>query len=824
MNRKQRRRASKLGQVPSRPAVKTGTVVVPPGDADLVGLGLKHHQAGRFAEAEACYRRVLAAQPDHADALHLLGIIAQQTGRHELAVELISRAIKQNGQSAAYFCSLGIALKNQGKLDEAVKAYRQAIRIKPDLPEAHCNLGNALRGQGKLDEAVAACSQAIRIKPDLAEAHFNLGNALHGQGRLDEALASYDRALSLRRDYAEALNNRGNVLQELKRLGEALASYDQAISLRPDYAGALSNRGNVLRELKRLDEALASHDRALMLRPDYADALYNRGNVLQELRRLDEALVSYDRALTLRPDYAEALYNRANALRELNRLDEALASYDRALTLRPNYADALCNRGNALRELNRLDEALASYDRALAVKADHAVAFSGAADCVMRLCDWDRWTRFTTDLYAHVSGKKSIVAPFVLLGCSGDPALQLQCAKNYIENKIPSPPPPFWSGQMWQHDKLRVAYVSADFRSHPGAYRMAGLFEQHDRSRFEVIGISFGVDDRSEIRKRVVAAFDEFYDVRGKSDQQVAKLLHDLQVDIAIDRNGYTEDSRPGIIAHRPAPIQISYLGYPATMGTPFIDYIIADKVVAPLEDQRFYTEKIVHLPNSYQVNDRKYKIAESAPSRQENGLPQGFVFCCFNNNYKITPRVFECWTRILKQVEDSVLWLLEGNATAASNLRKEAVARGINSDRLIFAKRMPSPEHLARHRLADLFLDTLPYNAHATATDALWAGLPVLTCLGETFAGRVAASLLTAIRLPELITTTLEDYEHLAIELATHPEKMAIIKSKLAENRFTTPLFDTKLFTNHIEAAYTAMYERHKAGLAPDHIIIPNS
>ena len=824
MNRKQRRRASKLGQVPSRPAVKTGTVVVPPGDADLVGLGLKHHQAGRFAEAEACYRRVLAAQPDHADALHLLGIIAQQTGRHELAVELISRAIKQNGQSAAYFCSLGIALKNQGKIDEAVKAYRQAIRIKPDLPEAHCNLGNALRGQGKLDEAVAACSQAIRIKPDLAEAHFNLGNALHGQGRLDEALASYDRALSLRRDYAEALNNRGNVLQELKRLGEALASYDQAISLRPDYAGALSNRGNVLRELKRLDEALASHDRALMLRPDYAEALYNRGNVLQELRRLDEALVSYDRALTLRPDYAEALYNRANALRELNRLDEALASYDRALTLRPNYADALCNRGNALRELNRLDEALASYDRALAVKADHAVAFSGAADCVMRLCDWDRWTRFTTDLYAHVSGKKSIVAPFVLLGYSGDPALQLQCAKNFIENKIPSPPPPFWSGQRWQHDKLRVAYVSADFRSHPGAYRMAGLFEQHDRSRFEVIGISFGVDDRSEIRKRVAAAFDEFYDVRGKSDQQVAKLLHDLQVDIAIDRNGYTTDSRPGIIAHRPAPIQISYLGYPATMGTPFIDYIIADKVVAPLEDQRFYTEKIVHLPNSYQVNDRKYKIAESAPSRQENGLPQGFVFCCFNNNYKITPRVFECWTRILKQVEDSVLWLLEGNATAASNLRKEAVARGINSDRLIFAKRMPSPEHLARHRLADLFLDTLPYNAHATATDALWAGLPVLTCLGETFAGRVAASLLTAIRLPELITTTLEDYEHLAIELATHPEKMAIIKSKLAENRFTTPLFDTKLFTNHIEAAYTAMYERHKAGLAPDHIIIPNS
>ena len=353
---------------------------------------------------------------------------------------------------------------------------------------------------------------------------------------------------------------------------------------------------------------------------------------------------------------------------------------------------------------------------------------------------------------------------------------------------------------------------------------MAGLFEQHDRSRFKIIGVSFGVDDRSEIRKRVVAAFDEFYDVRTKSDQQVAELLHDLQIDIAIDRNGYTEDSRPGIIALRPVPIQVSYLGFPATMGTPFIDYIIADKVVAPFGHQQFFTETIVHLPDSYQVNDREYKISESTPRRQELGLPRGVVFCCFNNNYKITPRIFECWMRILQQVPDSVLWLLQSNATAASNLKKEAAGKGINSDRLIFAERMLSPEHLARHRLADLFLDTLPYNAHATAADALWAGLPVLTCMGETFAGRVAASLLHAIRLPELITTTLEAYEHMAIDLAMHPEKLAMIKRKLADNRLTTPLFDTKRFTKNIEAAYTAMYERHKAGLAPDNIIIQNS
>ena len=329
-------------------------------------------------------------------------------------------------------------------------------------------------------------------------------------------------------------------------------------------------------------------------------------------------------------------------------------------TLRPDFAEALNNRSNALRELNRFEEALASYDRALAVTADHAHAFSGAADCVMRLCDWDRRTRFATDLYAHVSGKKSIVSPFVLLGYSGDPALQLQCARNYIENKIPSPPPPLWSGQTWRHDKLRVAYLSPDFRSHAVAFLTAELFEQHDRSRFEIIGVSFGVDDRSEMRKRLIAAFDEFRDVCRNSDKEVAKLLNDRQVDIAVDLAGYTRDGRPGILAHRPVPIQVSYLGFPATMGADFIDYIIADAMVLPVEQLPYYTEKVVYLPDCYQVNDTKRQIAERTPTRQEMGLPEhAFVFCCFNNHWKITPAIFDVWMRLLHQVEGSVLWLL---------------------------------------------------------------------------------------------------------------------------------------------------------------------
>ena len=379
----------------------------------------------------------------------------------------------------------------------------------------------------------------------------------------------------------------------------------------------------MLQELKRFDEALASYDKALALKPDYAEAFNNRGVTLKELKQLDEALASYEKALVLKPDYVEAFNNRGSALGELKRLDEALASYDRRLALRPDYAEAFYNRGVALQELKRLDEALASYDRALAVKPDHAHAFSGIADCVNMICDWRRTTVVADDVIAHVSEKKSIIAPFVLLGYSGDLALQLQCARNFVADKIPSLPRPLWTGATWRHDKVRIAYLSADFHRHATAYLMAELFERHDRSQFEIIGVSFGVDDRSEMRKRLVAAFDQFYDVRTKSDEEVAKLLHDLQVDIAIDLMGYTRDSRPGILAYRPAPIQASYLGFPGTMGAEFIDYIIADKTVAPFEHQSFYTEKIVHLPDCYQVNDTKRKIAERTPTRQEAGLPR---------------------------------------------------------------------------------------------------------------------------------------------------------------------------------------------------------
>jgi len=783
MNRKQRRAAAKSGQATGNPLREAATKPMAPEAAELLEVGLKHHQAGRLAEAEACYRRALAAHPGHADAFHLLGIVAAQTGRAGLSAELIGQAIKLNKRNPFYFS----------------------------------NLGNALLALKRFDEALASYGKALALKPDYADAFYNRGNALQELKRFDEALASYGKALEFQPGYPEALNNRGNTLHALKRFEEAVANYRKALALKPDFPNALYNLGNALAELKRFGEAFASYNNALALYPGYAEAFNNRGLALRGLRQPSAALDSFDKALALKPDFADAYSNRGLALRELWQLDAALACYGKALALEPGHAEAFYNSGTVLQELNRLEEALACYEKALALQPDHAHAFSGMIRCVNSLCDWGRRTALASELTAHIAGQKSIVSPFTLLGWSSDPLLQLQCARNFTAGTLPPAPAPLWTGEKWRNEKIRIAYLSADFREHATAHLMAELFELHDRSQFEIVAVSFGIDDGSAVRKRLAAAFDRFIDIREKSDEEAAKLLHGLEASVAIDLKGHTQDSRPGILAYRPAPVQASYLGYPGTMGASFIDYIIADETVAPFEHQAFYTEKIVHLPDCYQVNDSKRSIAQRTPTRREAGLPEeGFVFCCFNQNWKIAPDLFDVWMRLLHAAAGSVLWLIHDDAGTERNLRNEAQARGIDPARLIFAGRLPLEEHLARHRLADLFLDTLPCNAHTTASDALWAGVPVVTRAGEAFAGRVAASLLNAIGLPELVTHSLAEYEALALRLAREPVLLEGYRNRLSTNRLTHPLFDTGRFRCHLEAAYLQMWEIWQRGEQP--------
>jgi predicted O-linked N-acetylglucosamine transferase (SPINDLY family) len=620
--------------------------------------------------------------------------------------------------------------------------------------------------------------------------------------------------------FAEAVDrhNRGH-------FADAVKLYDAVIGLDSGAALAHSNRGAALSALARFDEALRSFDRAVEINPGSADVHNNRGNTLTALKRLDDAVCSYDRAIVLKPDHADAWYNRGNALKALDRLDDALRSYDRAIALKPDFAPAYNNKGNAFKDLKRWDAALECYEKAIALQPDIDFALGALIYAQTRICEFSDLEDKTQKLLRGIEQGRTVCTPFQMLAISDSPALQRRAAELYAGARQSECTPLPAIRRHPAHKKIRLGYFSADYHDHATMHLMVELFELHDRSRFELTAFSFGPDRSDAMRARAVRAFDRFVDVRHLPDTDAALLSRTLEVDIAVDLKGFTQDDRAGIFLSRAAPVQVSYLGYPGTMGADAIDYIVADPIVVAEESRSYYRERIVYLPNSYQINDRKRAPSNRAFTRAGLGLPpEGFVFCCFNNNYKITPPVFDCWMRILKRSKGSMLWLLEDNAQAARNLKKEATARGIDEQRLIFAERLPPGDHLARLHLADLFLDTLPYNAHTTASEALWAGLPLLTCRGQSFASRVAASLLHAVGLPELVTTTLADYETRALEIAGDPGALASLRQKLAQNRLVAPLFDSKLFTRHIEAAYAAMYERNRAGLPPADIHVSAS
>jgi predicted O-linked N-acetylglucosamine transferase (SPINDLY family) len=778
--------------------------------------GLAVHQQGKLAEAESIYRELLQQHPDHPDALHFLGVLQAQRQNLGEAERLIGRAIKIAPDNAAAHANRGNVLKALMRNEDALASYDRALGLDPESVEALINRGAVLLDLGRHEAALASYEAVLALRSDHREAQLKRCGVLTALRRFEDALTGYDRVLEAMPDDLEALFNRGVVLVALKRHADAVASYDRALAIKPDFVEVLNNRGLALWNDRRCEEAVADYDRALALRPGYADAHYNRGITLAYLKRWDEALASYDRAIVLNPDSAKVFINRGVVLADLQRQNEALASYDRALEINPGLTDALNNRGGIFRKMGLHERAAQDYLRLLELEPEYEHAAGNRLYSDLWTCNWKQFAESRARLFDAVRSGRSAALPFQVVVLSDSGAEQLQCARTYAARKYPVTPP-LWTGERYRHDRIRIAYLSADFRDHATTHLMAELFERHDKSRFEVSAWSFGPDVRDAMRARLQKSFEQFNDVRNQSDAEVAALLRAQEIDIAVDLKGYSKGCRPAIFARRAAPIQINYLVYPGTTGAAYMDYIIADPEVIPRGHDDFYSEQVVRLPDSYQVNDSGRVISERIPGRAEAGLPNpGFVFCCFNNNYKITPEVFDVWMRLLQRVEGSVLWLLEDNAAASRNLRLEAEARGVRADRLVFAARMLPPDHLARHRLADLFLDTLPCNAHTTASDALWAGLPLLTCRGNAFPGRVAASLLRAIGLPELITETLADYEALALRLATTPALLADIKSRLARNRATHPLFDIDRYRRHIESAYVTMYERYQRGESP--------
>jgi len=743
--------------------------------------------------------------------------------QYSAAVASFDQAIALNPNDAEAYNNRGIALQALGQHDAAMQNFDRAIALMPDYADACYNRGVLLSETDRDDAAIQSYERAIALDPNHADAHYDRGNALQRLKQSRAALESYNKALALRPDIAIWYNSRGNASRDLKQYQDALESYDQAIALRPDSPGLHNNRGMALSDLGQYRAAVQSFDRAIDLEHDYADAYINRGAALCKLKQHQLALESYDRAIALAPDSVEAHNNRGIVLDQLGRYHDAIRDYDQAIALKSDSAEIYVNRGDAEGAIKRHKSALASYEIAISMRPDFDYLDGSRLHTMLLICDWTDLANRCRQLEQNILRGEKSSSPFALLAITDSLAVQRTAAETFAKDKYPAshslPEIPHRVGR----DKIRIAYFSADFHEHPVSLLTAGLFEAHDKSRFELTAFSLGPDAKDNVRSRLKAAFDRFIDARDLSDMDVALRARELGIDIAVDLGGFTQGTRTGIFSLRAAPLQVNYLGYAGTMGAEYYDYLIADRTLIPQEKTPFYSEKIAYLPNSFQANDANRPISTKQFAREDFGLPKdGFVFCCFNNSYKIAPRIFDCWMRILARVDGSALWLAQGDPDAADNLRREAHSRGVSKERLVFAQRCELlTEHLARHRLADLFLDTLPFNAHTTASDALWAELPVLTCMGETMAGRVAASLLNAIHMPELIAPSLEKYEALAIELATNRARFEGIKQKLSANRLTTTLFNTSLFANHIEAAYAKMHERYLANLPPEHLYI---
>jgi predicted O-linked N-acetylglucosamine transferase (SPINDLY family) len=758
----------------------------------------------------------------------------------------------QSADDAQHFFATGNQMQQQKEYANAAIAYQKALELQPDFAEAAWKCGNAYQNQGDFESALPYYRKAITCKPDYAQAYNNMAVALQALQRYDEALDAIDRAIDLKPDYASAYNNRGLVLKDMEQPIEEQAAYRQAIAIDPEFIQAHNNLGNSLRRqeqyqealscfeivlnkthtpevfcnyglvlwnLKRYQEALAAQDQAIALKPNYANAWTQKGQALGSLKREQEAIECFNRALQINPNFAEAYNGLGLAYHSQKNYQSAAEHLKRSTQLKPDVVPYWINYGHTLKELKEYQAEIECYQQALAINPHHDFLLGEYYQAKRQTCDWHNLQEINSDFKQQIRQGKKTSSPFTVLALTDDASLQHQAAEVWGNDQIKNLPDYPALNPYPEHQKIRIGYFSSDFRNHPVAFLTAELFEKHDRERFEIIAFSYCDSSENFMRQRLIEGFDAFHDVADYEASKIVDLARSLEIDIAIDLSGYTNDSRIGMFAMRVAPLQIGYLGYVGTSAMPFMDYIIADTITIPESDRQNYSEKIIYLP-CYQPNDTQRTISDVQYSRADLGLPeQGFVFCCFNNSYKITPEMFDSWIRILQAVSGSVLLMFVDNPQAELNLKTYFIRSGMDGDRLVFVKRLPIPEYLARYRTADLFLDCLPYNGGTTTSDALWAGLPVLTCAGQAYAARMAASLVSAAGLPELVTHNLVEYEAKAIQLASNPQLMAQLRSRLAAERKTSKLFDIALFTSHLEQAYLEIHKRQRQGLPPEHV-----
>ena len=751
-----------------------------------IALGLL--KKNDFANARKIYENILSLNPNNFDALFYLSVIFLNFKDYISASNLLKKVILLRPDYASAYNNLAICCENLNDPKNAIKNYNLAINKKKNFSEAHNNIG-----------------------------HF-----FHKRKLFDQAISSYKKAISYNKVYLEAYINLGHLFKEIKKFEEALENYDLAIKINPNIAEIYNNKGNILAEITKFEEALENYDLAIKIKPSIAGCYYNKGNVLSKIRKFEEALENYNLAIKINPNIAEVYNHKGNVLSKTKKFLEAIENYNLAIKINPNFAGFYFNKANVLKEIGKFEDAIHNYEKAQLL--DNKIEFckGNLLHAKMLCCNWSNLYELYNEIFNDVNNGKYSASPFGYQAICDDESNLQKCAQLFSNKNSPEIKNSFFIKKKLKKKKIKVGYLCGEFREQATSILMTEVWEKHNKEYFEILAFDSGWDDKSLRRKRIVNAFDKIIDISNLSDLDSAKSIYNEQVDILVNLNGFFGNARPIVFSYKPAKIQVNYLGFPGTMGVNYIDYIICDKIVVPPDSKNFYNEKIVYLPNTYQPNDSKRVISKRSFSREELSLPDNaFVFCCFNNNYKITPNMFEIWTTLLNKVNNSVLWLLEGNLEAVKNLKKEIEIRGIDSSRLIFAKQMKHEDHLARHRNADLFLDTLPYNAHTTASDSLWAGLPVLTCVGKTFPGRVGASLLKSLDLEELITHSDHEYINRAAELAFNKEKLILIKDRLNSNKLKKPLFNSELFCKNLEMAFQIMFEKSDLGLQNEDILV---
>ena len=829
----------------------------------LLKTGLMYHQTGQLKKAEEAYTRILEADPNQPDALHLSGVIAHQFGKPESAISFIKRALLLDSSQPFFHNNLGNAFSAIGDQSEAIVCFRKAIQLNPKYAEAHSNLGDMLQIQKDIDGAVDEYKKALELKPDLTEAAINLGHVLRIQGKFEEAIYWYQftlkknpgnpdahyyigavyfdrkdynsaifflkKALSIDSNHVDAHFKLGMTKKEMGHWDEAIYYYQKTLSINPDLAETYTNMGLVYKAQQRLSESVLCYRKALQLNPDLPEAHNNLGTCLQELGKFREAISSFRKALQIRPGYAEALVNVGNTLQRIGQSNESIAYYRKALSVNPDFAQAYYHMGVAFQDQRKAANAIPCFQKAMALYPDLK-----KADCYLffqlqQTCSWEKLDdlrhkidRFTDEDLKK--GNKTNEMPFLSLIRHQDPKRNLLIAESWSKNisrRMSGLDVKFtFDLKRSSQKKIKVGYLSNRFRRAPTGQLTVSLFGLHNRDEFEIHCYSYGKDDGSIFRKRIMNDCDRFIDITNLGDVEAAKCIFNNDVDILVEMKGYTRNNRLGVSALRPAPVQISYLGFTGTTGADFIDYIITDRIVTPEPQSYHYSEKFIYMPNCYMVNSHKPVVSNRKWKREDFGLPEdGFVFCSFGLPYKIDCVLFDSWMKILENVPNGILWLLEANETVKKKLMLEAESRGISPERLTFSKKLPLEEHLARHRLADLVLDTLTNNGHTTTSDALWAGVPVLTLQGNHFMSRVSSSLLTAIGMQELIVHSLKEYEDFAIRLARSPDKIDVICQKLEKNRLVSPLFDTPKFTRNLENAYKSIWDIYMSGQDPRRI-----